>query len=56
MGIFIDLQEAFDTIDNKILLQKMEGYDVRGAKNNWFKSYLDDRQQFVQIGQSNLCA
>lgn len=34
----------------------MERYDVRGAKNSWLKSYLDDRQQFVQIGQSSLCA
>ena len=47
--VFVDLQKAFDTVDNKILLHKLEYYKIRGVYNDWFKSYLSDRKQFVSI-------
>ena len=49
ISIFIDLKKAFDTVDHKILLNKMAFYGVRGSAQNWFKNYLNDREQFVII-------
>ena len=48
-GVFIDLFKAFDTIDHNILLSKLDFYGVRGCALQWFKNYLDSRQQFTVI-------
>ena len=52
-GIFVDLQKAFDTVDHKILLHKLEYYGIYGICNDWLKSCLSDRKQFVSINGCN---
>ena len=53
VDMLVDLQKAFDTVNHKILLHKLEYYEIRGVCNDWFKSYLSDRKQFVSINGYN---
>ena len=47
VAIFVDLKKAFDTVDHKILLKKLDFYGIRGNANLWFKNYLTDRKQYI---------
>ena len=49
MGVFVDFQKAFDTVDHDILLEKLDRYGISGNTNKWFASYLKDRKQIVSI-------
>ena len=35
IGMFLDFSKAFDTVDHKILLQKMYHYEIRGPAYDW---------------------
>ena len=47
LGIFFDLSKAFDIVDHKILISKLENYGVRGNNLKWCESYLNNRKQFI---------
>ena len=49
IGIYMDLQKAFDSINHEILLHKLSNYGIRGTVLQWFKNYLDNRTQFVVV-------
>ena len=48
----LDLQKAFDNVDQNIFCNKLEGMGV--VSIDWFKSYLANRQQVVNI-KTRLC-
>ena len=50
--ILIDLQKAFDTIDHKILIEKMKYLGFSNSAIAWFKSYLENRKFLVNIGDA----
>ena len=52
VGVYIDLSKDFDTVDHKIVLQKLENYGLRGSVLKWFTSYMENRQQFVYLNNS----
>ena len=43
-GDFVNLQKAFDTVDHQILFKSL---GIRGVSNDWFKSYLSNRSQYL---------
>ena len=55
-GIYLDLSKAVDTVDPNILFDKLEHYGIRGNPLEWFKSYLQNRQQYTVVNgkKSNL--
>jgi exoribonuclease II len=48
-GIFCDLQKAFDCVNHKILLNKLESYCIQGKFKTLIESYLTGRYQKVTI-------
>ena len=49
MWSFCGITKSFDTVDHHTLLVKLNHYGIRGVSNDWFKSYLSNRSQYVSI-------
>lgn len=50
ISIFLDLSKAFDTIDHEILIRKLQFYGFEELSLQLVRSYLNDRQQYVEFG------
>ena len=51
--IFLDFSKAFDTINHKILIEKLKFYHFTPSAVKLVESYLDNRNQFVKVGENN---
>jgi len=50
--IGLDLSAAFDTVCNSTLIKRLHTeFGVSGTALSWIQSYLQDRTQFVKLGQ-----
>jgi exonuclease III len=49
VGVLLDISKAFDSLNHKILLEKLHNYGFRGRIFNWLKSYLDNRYQYIEV-------
>ncbi|CAL4093985.1 unnamed protein product, partial [Meganyctiphanes norvegica] len=49
--VLLDLQKAFDTVNHKIVCEKLELLGVGCV--DWFSSYLSNRKQFVNVNNIN---
>lgn len=45
--VFLDLQKAFNTVDNSILLHKLKHYGIRNQAYELFSNYIKNRQKAV---------
>ncbi len=51
-AVFLDLKKAFDTVNHEILLHKLNLFSFSQQAMNWFRSYLEVRDQCVKINNS----
>jgi hypothetical protein len=49
VGLLLDMSKAYDKVNYKILLDKLYGLGIRGQAFDWFKSYLENRSQYVEV-------
>jgi hypothetical protein len=47
--VYVDIRNAFPSVDHQILIQTLHKYNNLGLPNGWFESYLADRKMFVDI-------
>lgn len=45
----MDFKKAFDSLNHKILLAKLESYGIRGCATQLVNSYLSHRRQYVSV-------
>ena len=49
--LFIDFGKAFDSVNHTTLLRKLKAVGISGNLLYWMRSYLSNRNQFVQINE-----
>lgn len=52
IAIFLDFSKAFDTVHHKTLLDKCYSIGIRGTALRLIESYLDQREQYVDINNT----
>ena len=56
LGVFLDFSKSFNTVDCRILLNRLEYYGIKGKALAWLESCLSNRRQYVLFdgAKSNL--
>src|SRR5690606_13569677 len=56
LGLFVDIQKAFDSLKHNILIKKLRHYGLSGDIVDYMDNYLSNRWQFVSLesAQSDL--
>ena len=49
LALFIDVAEAFDSLNHNVLLSKLEHYGIRGVALSWLRSYLCNSFQYIEL-------
>ena len=52
LNIFLDLSKAYDKLDYTILLDKLLYYGIRGTAYKLLRSYLANREQFIELNDT----
>ena len=50
---FLRFKKTFDTVNHNIIFSKLQHYGIRGKANDWFKSFLVNRNQYTSINDIN---
>ena len=50
--VLLDISAAFDTVDHGILLGRLSELGIGGLAYAWLRSFLEDRPQRVQLGET----
>lgn len=53
IALFIDIKKAFDCVNHQLLLRKLSQLGITGTTFNIFRSFLDNREQYVNIENEN---
>jgi hypothetical protein len=53
INLYLDLSKAFDCLDHKILLSKLQYYGFTGVSLSLMKSYLQNRKQLVKFNETD---
>ena len=49
-AVFLDLNKVFDTVNHKMLLNKLDSLGLNNNTMDWFTFYLSDGEQVTSIG------
>ena len=47
--ILLDMSKAFDSVDHKLMISKLEDAGASSSSTKWFRSYLSGRQQVFRF-------
>ena len=51
--VFANLKMTFDTVDHRILCNKLKLYGFQQRQLSWLRSYLSNRSQYCSVGGYN---